>query len=72
MLPEELEDVRFDVAMASMGYVYYASPLASFTPGLGVRGSAGFVESGLEPFYGTRMPLGAMVFVQVRPAAMPP
>jgi len=70
VLTPELEDRGFDVGMLALGYVYYLGPFASMAPGIGVRGTAGFVEGDLDPFYGTRVPLGAMVFLQLRPAAM--
>jgi hypothetical protein len=70
VLPPELEDSTSGVGLVGFGYVYHFGPFASLAPGLGVRGSAGLVNDTLEPFYGTRLPLGAMVFVQLRPAAM--
>lgn len=66
-----LEERSFDVGMLALGYVYYFGPFASMAPGLGVRGTLGIVEGGLEPAYGTRLPLGGMVFLQLRPGAMP-
>ncbi len=71
VLPPELEDSGFNVGMLGLGYVYYLGPFASMAPGIGVRGTAGLVEGALDPFYGTRLPVGAMIFVQLRPAAMP-
>jgi len=44
--------------------------VASLVPGIGVRGAVGFVGEGLEDRYGTRFPVGAMVFVRLTPAPM--
>jgi hypothetical protein len=70
VLPEELEHTAFSTGMLGLGYVVHLDPVASLVPGVGVRGSLGLVEAALEPFYGTRLPLGAMVFMQLRPAPM--
>jgi hypothetical protein len=70
VLPAELEDTRLNVGLLGLGYVYYFGPLSAFMPGLGVRGSAGYVDATLEPFYGTRLPLGLMLFAQLRPEPM--
>jgi hypothetical protein len=66
VLPEELEDTTFSTAMLSLGYVFHL-PIASLAPGIGARGSLAFVDSDLESFYGTQFPVGAMIFVQLRP-----
>ncbi|MEO8182412.1 MAG: hypothetical protein ABI895_26545 [Deltaproteobacteria bacterium] len=70
VLTPELENRGFNVGMLALGYVYYLGPFGSIAPGIGVRGTAGIVEGDLDPFYGTRVPLGAMIFLQLRPAAM--
>ncbi|MEO8180450.1 MAG: hypothetical protein ABI895_16555 [Deltaproteobacteria bacterium] len=70
VLPAELEDSVHDLGLVGLGYVYYLGPFAGFAPGLGVRGSAGLIGPALEPFYETRVPLGVMVFAQLRPATM--
>jgi hypothetical protein len=36
------------------------------TLGLGVQGILNFVPSGLEPVYGSRTPIGGLVFVRLR------
>lgn len=56
--------------LLSLGYVLYVGPAASLSPGIGVRGSLGFADSSLDSFYGTQVPVGAMGFVQLRPARM--
>ena len=60
--PERL----FDVGMLGLGYIREIAGGYGATLGLGVRGNVGFVPSALEPAYGSRTPLGAMVFVRLR------
>lgn len=67
--PERAADI-VNVGLLGLGYVYYFGPFASLSPGVGVRGSVGFADARLEPFYGTQFPLGAMAFVQLRLAPM--
>jgi hypothetical protein len=38
--------------------------------GLGVRGNVSRIPAALEPFYGTRTPMGVFVYAQLRPAPM--
>ncbi|HWA70736.1 MAG TPA: hypothetical protein VG937_00305 [Polyangiaceae bacterium] len=70
VLPEQLEPSRFDMATLALGYVYYFGHVASFMPGIGARGSINWLDSSLENSYGTRFPMGGMVFAQVLPTAM--
>jgi hypothetical protein len=69
-LPAQDEPRVFDIGSLALGYLFEVGPLGPVLPGIGVRGSAGVIGAGLEPFYGTRVPLGAMIFVRVRPARM--
>lgn len=62
---------RYPVGTLAGGYVYYFGPLVSLAPGLGVRASMSPMAKALEPEYGTRLPLGVMVFAQLRTAALP-
>jgi hypothetical protein len=43
-----------------------ARPYSGATLGFGVRGNVGFVPSALEPAYGSRTPVGMMVFLRLR------
>ncbi len=73
--PERL----FNVGMLGLGYIReIARPYSGATLGLGVRGNVGFVPTALESAYGSRNPVGVMVFLRLRsrhlgmtPAAMP-
>lgn len=58
------------VGMLALGYVYYFRPLASLAPGIGARASLSPLAAALEPDYGTRVPVGGMIYVQLRPAAL--
>jgi mono/diheme cytochrome c family protein len=58
------------VPAATLGYEYSFDPAFEFVPALGVRGSAAYVGDGVAAAYGTRFPLGGMVYVAVRGAQM--
>lgn len=70
VLSETIDRRAFNVGNVGAGYVYYFGPFAALSPGVGVRASLSFVDSEIESFYGTRFPIGWMVFAQLRPAAM--
>jgi hypothetical protein len=57
----------FNVGSLSLGYIRDIGRGLGTTLGLGVRGTVNILPASLEPFYGTRNPLGAMVFMRVRP-----
>lgn len=69
-LSRPLEGRHFDVGMLGLGYALYVGPFGSFSPGVGARGSLGYVEPALEQIYGERLQLGWIVYAQLRPAAM--
>jgi hypothetical protein len=57
----------FNVGMLGVGYIReIARPYSGATLGLGIRGNIGFVPNALEPAYGSRTPVGAMVFLRLR------
>lgn len=63
---------RYAVGSIAAGYVYYFGPLVSLAPGLGARVSINPMDRELAPDYGgTRLPVGLMVFAQLRTAALP-
>lgn len=64
------DDDVFDVAMLSLGYVLRV-PFGQWSAGLGVRGAIGLVPAALDDAYGTTVPLGGMVYVQLRPRPAP-
>jgi hypothetical protein len=53
------------------GYVYYFGPFISLEPGLGLRASVSPLARDLASDYGTRAPLGVMIYAQLRTAALP-
>jgi hypothetical protein len=59
---------RFDVATLSLGYIRDFVQMFGGTGGIGVMGTVNEVPGSLEPFYGTRSPLGGLVFFRIRPA----
>jgi hypothetical protein len=65
-LPDEFEDQAFATGMLSIGYAVHFGPFANIEPGIGVRGSVGYVDHRLQEIYGTQYPLGAMIYLQLR------
>jgi len=61
------EEERFTVAKLQGGYTRYLPPRRGFAPGLGAALSAAFVPESLRAAYGSRVNLGAALFVTVRP-----
>jgi hypothetical protein len=62
------ETGRFTVAKLQGGYTRYLPPRAGFAAGLGGALSAGFVPGDIRVVYGSRVNLGAAIFVTIRPA----
>lgn len=58
----------FSIRSASLGYVRELKHARGTTMGVGARGTINYVPSGLEPYYGSATPVGAMVFLRLRPA----
>lgn len=67
-----MEDETFGVGMLSLGHTHPVLREAGLETSLGIRGSAGLLDPDLRSQYGTRYPVGAMVFVQLQPTVMPP
>jgi hypothetical protein len=57
----------FNVGAVSVGYVREVIRGRGATIGLGVRGAVDFVPESLAPFYGSRTPVGALIFLRLRP-----
>lgn len=57
----------FNVGAFTLGAVREIGSMWGATLGFGASGTVNVVPSDLEPSYGSRMPLGAMVFVRLRP-----
>jgi hypothetical protein len=68
VLPEPIARNAFGVLTLVLGYVRDFGPFGWIVPGIGARGSVNVIAPALEPFYGSRLPVGAMIFVRVRPS----
>ena len=61
------ESVRFTVSAFQLGYIRELFRTHWATVGLGAAGTLNFVPSTLERIYGSGTPVGAMVFLRLRP-----
>ena len=59
-------DRLFSVGNISLGYIHELGRGYGVTLGIGVEGTVNFVPSSLESFYGSRTPLGGLVFLRLR------
>lgn len=66
-LPRSPEDRGVDIASVSLGYIRDFLRGRGMTFGLGARGTVSFVPPDLEPAYGSRNPVGGMIFLRLRP-----
>jgi hypothetical protein len=62
----------FPVGAVTLGYVRELSRWNAATFGLGVMGTVNVVGADLKTAYGSRTPLGAMIFLRLRPIQSPP
>jgi hypothetical protein len=67
-LDEDQSLTRFNVGAAQLGYIREVARLGWATVGLGAAGTLNFVPASLEANYSSRAPLGAFVFIRVRPS----
>lgn len=61
-VPSEL-----DIGALALGYVRSFGRVGAFGPGLGARATVNVIPEELRPFYGSRTPIGVIVYLQVRP-----
>ncbi len=59
---------EYDVGALVLGYLRTVGTVAGLAAGVGMRGSLNFVPSSLGGAYGSRTPLGAAIYLQLRPA----
>jgi len=71
LLPGLPATQHFNVGTAQLGYIREVARTHWATIGLGAAGTLNFVPSPLEPYYGSRTPLGAFVFLRLRPFHAP-
>ena len=69
-LPAALADERFAMGSFSAGYVYDFTEVPAIVPGVGFVGTVDVIGTELGSFYGTRAPLGGIVFVRLRAPEM--
>ncbi len=66
-LPTVARDRAFNVGAVSVGYIRDVARFGAGTLGLGAMGTLDVVPQALSAAYGSRTPLGALLFVRVRP-----
>lgn len=67
LLPGLPSTQRFNVATAQLGYIRELARTHWATIGLGAAGTLNFVPSPLEPYYGSKTPVGTFIFLRLRP-----
>ncbi len=60
---------QYDVGAVALGYRRAVGTVAGLAAGVGVRGSVNFVPASLDAVYGSRAPVGAAIYFELRPAA---
>jgi len=58
---------HFNVGTAQLGYIRELARTHWATIGLGAAGTLNFVPGPLEPYYGSRTPVGTFIFLRLRP-----
>jgi hypothetical protein len=58
---------HFNVSTAQLGYIREVARTHWATIGFGAAGTLNFVPSALEPYYGSRTPVGTFIFLRLRP-----
>ena len=71
LLPGFPKTEQFNVATAQLGYIREVARTHWATIGLGAAGTLNFVPAPLEPYYGSRTPVGTFVFLRLRPFHTP-
>jgi hypothetical protein len=70
VLAPALDEEHFVVIGLGLGYVRNLGTIAGFVPGLGLRGNLGVIPGDVEPYYGTKVPVGGVVFLRLVVAPM--
>jgi hypothetical protein len=58
---------RFNVSSLQLGYIREVGRAHWATIGIGASGTLNFVPASLEPYYGSRNPIGTFIFLRLRP-----
>ena len=67
LLPGFPTTQQFNVATAQLGYIRELARTHWATVGLGAAGTLNFVPGALEPYYGSKTPVGTFIFLRLRP-----
>jgi hypothetical protein len=67
VLPPLPSAQSFNVSALQLGYIREVARTHWATIGLGAAGTINFVPAQLEPYYGSRSPTGAFIFLRLRP-----
>ena len=68
VIPSVPPKTEYHVGALALGYQRTVGAVAGLAAGVGVRGSVNFVPLSLNAVYGSRTPVGAAIFLQLRPA----
>ena len=68
VIPVIAATTEYNVGALALGYLRTVATVAGLSAGVGVRGSVNFVPSALTAVYGSRTPLGAVIYFHLRPA----
>jgi hypothetical protein len=67
LLPGFPTTQHFNVGTAQLGYIRELARTHWATIGLGAAGTLNFVPGALEPYYGSKTPVGTFIFLRLRP-----
>jgi hypothetical protein len=67
LLPGFPASQRFDVGTLQVGYIRELARTHWATIGLGGAETLNFIPLPLEPYYGSRLPIGSLIFLRLRP-----
>jgi hypothetical protein len=71
MIPSAPPTTEYDVGALALGYLRTVGTVARLAAGVGVRASVNFVPASLAALYGGRTPVGAAIYLRLRPAHGP-
>jgi hypothetical protein len=69
VLPGDPE-AKFDLFAGVFGYARLLPQIGPVVPAIGAAINIGFIPESMQPQYGTRLPVGAFVFVAIQPPKM--
>jgi hypothetical protein len=63
-------EAKYDVLAGVFGYARRLPQIGPFVPTIGAAVNVGLIPDSLQPAYGTRLPVGAFIFVGLQPPKM--